>query len=587
LEVLLIGLGLKLHQQNLYFVSSFYSWLTPFADAALFTLTAVPFVLALLMFGGNCWTRPATLLWTIWFYWLGLLQFSEIFTLGIHHLAMLFLAICLAWRTTGILVTSTRWWTFQLPRLVIVGLALHVLILMGWGLCNSRALWQMAASRTAQKEDPDVILIVWDTARAASCSVYGHAQPTTPGLERLAARSVTCERAIAPSSWSVPSHATIFTGQHPHELGTSLRAPLPPGPKTLAEVFHERGYATGGFVGNIRLTGRLTGLDRGFSHYSDCSLSFEEVLYCTRAGRNLSTTPWVRSLVGFYSMLGQKSAAQIHESCLSWASMNADRPCFVFVNCFDVHDPYLPPPPLREKWGPRTHDEKLLMAQWVEDTNWKTTLPAPEATRVAVQAYDGCFVGLDAEFESFLTRWKALDRQRELIVIVTSDHGELFSEHDVFGHSYSLYRNAVHVPLIISAPGLPAGARLSPVLGLRDLPATVIDLAGIPGKPLPGTSFLAKLKSPEPEDARSGSLVLAEIDRCPFPNLPPPYPAAHGPVRSLFLKGFHYTRIESDPPQESLYDFIEDPAESRNLIEDPAQSALVQQFRDALKRGTF
>ena len=116
---------------------------------------------------------------------------------------------------------------------------------------------------------PNVLLIVLDTVRADHLSLYGYDRPTTPALERWARRGILFSEARATAPWTLASHASLFTGRWPHELGVRWMTPLGTTAPTLAEHFGSRGYATAGFVANLIYCSYDTGLDRGFTHYED------------------------------------------------------------------------------------------------------------------------------------------------------------------------------------------------------------------------------------------------------------------------------------------------------------------------------
>ena len=117
---------------------------------------------------------------------------------------------------------------------------------------------------------PNILFIVLDTVRADRLSLYGYERPTTPNLKRLSQRGVRFDNARATAPWTLASHASMFTGHWPHEVGagswmTPLRGNLP----TLAEYVGAHGYATAGFIANVVYCSQESGLARGFTHYED------------------------------------------------------------------------------------------------------------------------------------------------------------------------------------------------------------------------------------------------------------------------------------------------------------------------------
>ncbi len=143
----------------------------------------------------------------------------------------------------------------------------------------------------------NVLLIVWDTVRAANTSLHGYRRPTTPNLLRLASRGVRFDRAFASSSWTLPSHASMLTGRWPHELRVGWKTPVRDGVPTLAGYLASHGYATAGFVANLDYCSRETGLARGFAHYEDFSCSvFDTFNRYVALGRRIDVSSWMSKI---------------------------------------------------------------------------------------------------------------------------------------------------------------------------------------------------------------------------------------------------------------------------------------------------
>ena len=139
----------------------------------------------------------------------------------------------------------------------------------------------------------NVLLIVWDTVRASNLSLYGYGRPTTPNLERLAGRGVRFDLAFSTSSWTLPSHASMFTGRWPHELGVDWKSPLRDDVPTLAEYLSSHGYDTAGFAANLDYCSRETGLARGFVHYEDFPLDvYDAFTRYVALGHRIEVSSW-------------------------------------------------------------------------------------------------------------------------------------------------------------------------------------------------------------------------------------------------------------------------------------------------------
>lgn len=399
---------------------------------------------------------------------------------------------------------------------------------------------------------PNVLLVVWDTVRSASLSLYGHARPTSPVLERLARESVVFDRAFSASPWTLPGHSTLFTGRWPHELSSSWYSRLDDAEPTMAEVFRTAGYTTGGFVANHHYTSYDSGLGRGFDVYQDYRVSREQFLLSsaftqTRSGGRMVRA---RSLSELWSALREfnwyvdvkrgsdrKHSDDINDEFLTWVDGLGSQPFFGFLNYFDAHAGYWSPPEFK-RFG-----------------------------QGAEAAYEAAIAYQDDRLGTLLEELERRGVLENTLVIFTSDHGELFGEHGLNGHAHNLYLPVLHVPLLIRYPGgVPAGVRVGAEVSLRDVPATVLDLAGIDaGGVFPGNS-LTRYWSGTPQEAAS---LLAEVQV--GRNNPPTDPISRGPVRSVLQDGWQY--ILNGDGVEELYDYAGRPGDETNLVELPEHQA--------------
>ncbi|HSM17294.1 MAG TPA: sulfatase [Gemmatimonadales bacterium] len=490
------------------------------------------------------------------------LPFSQI-----HRLAALLLALGVAVQATraltavgrrpAVLVRRATPWLAALVLLAAAGK-------LGWEAVRERRAY--ADLPAPDQRAPNVLLIIWDTVRAASMSLYGHHHPTTPTLERLARGGIVFDWAIATSPWTLPSHGTMFTGHFPHQLSTDWFTPLDGTLPTLAEVFRDHGYATGGFTANGRYTGYRTGLDRGFGIYRDYRVSRSQILWSTQLlnSRVVHDLTLSRSLGEVAAALrafqwtvfdtpgyDTKHAADVNDEFLGWQSAIGSRPYFAFLNYMDSHAPY---------WS-RPSD----LARFTEGTDLEVH-------------YDASIAYLDDQVGTLLGMLGDLDNT---IVVIASDHGELFGEHGLYGHSQSLHFRVLHVPLVVLSPGrAPAGVRVGEPVSLRDLPATMLELAGVSeAARFPGASLSRFWDG-------SGATALALLSEVrEGHNTPDSVPISRGPMQSLVDRGMHY--ILNGDGEEELYDYVADNAETTNLLNAPdsvAKGSDLQWFREELKR---
>ncbi|HEV8195411.1 MAG TPA: sulfatase-like hydrolase/transferase [Gemmatimonadales bacterium] len=425
----------------------------------------------------------------------------------------------------------------------------------------------------------NVLLLILDTVREQSTGLDDSASSRTPALRAFARRGVTFDMALAPAPWTLPSHASFFTGRQLHEHGANWGVPLDNRFPTLAEYLAARGYVTAGFVGNLQFATRASGLARGFLRYDDYQASLGQTVLSSSIGRALAGTTWLRRVFGNHELLNRRHARDVADAFLAWQAQEVGRPFFAFVNFFDAHEPYFPegrsgsilrPGP---KWTRYEHVVGLHSGDnaWIED---KWTLSAPD---VAIHA--GAYQRAVSEADDALGRLLAeLERRGTLantLVIVAGDHGEQLGEHRLFEHINSLYLTPLHVPLVIASPRLPQGIRVPGPVSLTDLPATVVDLLGLAaGAPFPGRSLL-----PLGAPSETGDTVLSELKRGLVRQ--GWYPIGKGPdMYSLVTASHHY--IRNGDNSEELYDLVRDPLETRNLAPDGMSQPLLLRFRARL-----
>jgi arylsulfatase A-like enzyme len=459
---------------------------------------------------------------------------------------------------------------------------LGLVLLTGAGMALGRWVRErrMLAALPAAPTTPNVLLLVLDTVRSFDLSLYGYPRETTPRIAAWAREGVVFDRAISASPWTLPAHAAMFTGHHAHELEADYFVPLEREKPTLATVLAARGYQTAGFVANANYCGWETGLQRGFSHYEDWPISLEQMAWSTSLGRLLSRDRGFRRRIGTTEKLARKSAADVHGSFFHWLDgREPDRPFFAFLNYFDAHQPYLPPAPYDTLWGPVHSDGYPHRAEppTPDHPGWRESDLVP-----ARNDYNRATAYLDAQIGAMLDELGRRGLRENTIIVLVGDHGEEFAEHGVVEHGGSLYRQAIQVPLVITAPDrVPAGLRVARPVSTRELPATVLELLGISETPMPGRSLSRTWRG----DTTSADTLVTELGFAA--NLAEWIPVSRGTMRSVVVDGFHYIRMGDGT--EELYDFLRDSTERVNLAGDSAHAAPLSAGRrtlDAVLRAT-
>ncbi|MBD3869548.1 MAG: sulfatase-like hydrolase/transferase [Acidobacteria bacterium] len=336
---------------------------------------------------------------------------------------------------------------------------------------------------------PSVLLVTVDTLRADRLE----RGELMPHLRRLASAGVTFSNARALTPLTLPSHTTILTGlgTSRHGVRDNIGYHVPPDLPFLAGRFRQAGFATGAFIGGYPLVSDF-GLDSGFDVYDD----------------RLDASP-----LGPAAGHTERRAEDVVDAALGWTRDVAGRPWFLWVHLYDPHEPYQPPDSFKH---PAKH-------------------PYDREVAYADAALGRLLAGLQAAADS------------RMIILVTSDHGEMLGEHGEATHGVFLYEGALRVPLVFVYPGAPAGRVESRPVTLADVAPSLVEAAGLPAVPgLDGRSLL---------DPTGDSVVYLE--------------SIHGRRRYGWAPLYGYLdwplKFIAAPAPE-LYDLNRDPDEQRNLI---------------------
>lgn len=464
-------------------------------------------------------------------------------------------------------------WLLGALTLVIVGMQ------GGKSISESHEVSKLPA---AAPGSPNILVIVVDTLRADHVSSYGYSRQTSPNIDNLARHGVLFENAIAPSSWSLPSHASLLTGRAVHEHGMGNVEAMPwlgwdskalNGLPTLGEALQKRGYRTGAFSANRIYFTSNVGLGRGFIHFEDYFDGVGDAFVRTEFGREFARLYMNRSdkskftrafrALGLGSWLDKdsegsgdyggiygirKRADVVNRETLRWIEKDGQHPFFAFLNCLDVHFAY---------GGPAGYPKPA----WDKGTT--------------IDEYDAGIKYTDDFIGRLFQGLKSRGILNNTIVIVTSDHGEALGDHGLSFHGAVLYWDLVHVPLIISWPGhVPRGVRVEQPVTNADIANTVLDLINAAQDPSPGPTLAAlwgqsppkRWPNPISELPQTNTIVAA--DRAMQGKIPI---ATDGWMSSVVSPQWHLIRHQKYGDQ--IYNWKTDTSESDNLISTPAGRA--------------
>ncbi len=418
---------------------------------------------------------------------------------------------------------------------------------------------------------PNILFLVWDTTRADRMSLYGHSRVTTPRLDDLSSESVVFEHAIAPSFWTVPSHASMFTGMpasvhraNAHSTWLQNRF------VTLAEHLRDGGWDTWMFTANPNLS-RKTNLIQGF----ETVLSQRQDVFKERAialtdaklvadDRSTERSP---AWDGDGNKASKDIGPLMEETLLAWLDERpTDRPWFAFLNYMEVHGPRLPT--LASRSDILDAEEVALGLstkagfKQVGDANHGRLEFGAAERDAMLGVYDAALRELDATTGSLLDSLATRGVLDDTLVVLVSDHGEGFGEHGFYGHNYNLYDELVHVPLLLRYPAALSPQRIERPVSIRDVFRTVIELAGLP---LPETVVPVQglLDEPHPVFAE---LVAFHGSKPGLKRVRPD--GSWIPLRRRFqvVVDGSWKLIRASDGDNELYDLATDPRELTNRV---------------------
>jgi arylsulfatase A-like enzyme len=384
-------------------------------------------------------------------------------------------------------------------------------------------------------DHPNVLLITLDTTRADRLGVYGYARPTSPVLDALAREGAFYERAHSVSSWTLPAHASLFTGLLPRThgaeydpagplvLGNAILGPerwkkirargLRPDVHTLAELVGAAGYRTGGVAGGPWLK-RVFGLSRGFGDWNDDDIT----------------------------NVNGRSSRSVTDAAIAWLDSGDDRPFLLFLNYFDPHTPFYP-----------ARRCVAAIAQPSEIPQGMARTPAELSV-----LYDGEIRCMDEQIGRLFDHLRARGLYDRTWILALADHGEMLGEHGEIGHGNSLYEPELRIPLIVKPPrGDGPRGRIHDPIQTADLFPMILARLGIAVPP--GTQGL----DPRPPDAP----LLAEVEPSGF--------GERGAWRAILSGDLKY--LESGAGDRLLFDIARDPYETHDLAaERPDRAAALR-----------
>ena len=375
------------------------------------------------------------------------------------------------------------------------------------------------------KDLPNIILIICDTLSAKHMSLYAYERRTTPNLERLVEEGFTVyTRCFAPAPWTNPSHASLFTGLYPSEHKTcggnfSLNTNL----FVISEILNSLGYSSLA-LSNNNLISYLFKFDKGFISFLEMWHLFptenfdflekeilnlesekEKIKKILKLFINTNDYKCLKFIISkvwgkIYNVFEDASPFTRHtfHKAIKFI-LNIPKPYFLFMNIMQTHGKYNPPLPHKGKFSaslvqpifPKMYkSEEIWFEYYLKKPNWRDYLEYLKAL------YDEEVLFLDDILIKFIQVLKTQKEYDNTIVIITSDHGELFAEHGHVHHVFTIYNELLHVPLLIKWPDdFKIKGEIANLVQLHDLFSTILDITNSPfPKPKSSKSFLSTEK---------------------------------------------------------------------------------------------
>lgn len=435
---------------------------------------------------------------------------------------------------------------------------------------------------------PNVLWVVWDTVRADRLGLYGYAKATTPRLDLWARDARVFDNAISTAGYTIPAHASFFTGLLPSEhCAYNGFERLDDSFVTLAEQLQGAGYRTFLYSENPNISSDPA---RNFGQGFDQVLHPWSPEYAARAraiverklpDEDRSSELRARLTQGSPGPWTLKAAGELgQEALLDWlADSAADKPWFAFLNYMEAHRPLIPP---------RRHREALMNPTEVErsyrvDRGWLRIweyvfrlreIPDEDLATMG-SVYDAALLELDELFAELLAALEREDALRDTVVILTADHGEHLGEAHLLDHQYSLHDALLRVPLVVRHPAhFAPGRDASPVMNF-DLHPTVLEITGLPSGVSGRSSAQSLLRPLAARDRLSEEPGLPDIGMADVRAAHPDWDPAPFRQRQRAWtdrSGWKYVWRSKGP--SSLFDLNSDPRELRDQIDAEEERAL-------------
>lgn len=466
----------------------------------------------------------------------------------------------------------------------------------------------------------------------------------TPNLDRIAGRGVLFEQAIAPAQWTVPSHASMFTGLYPtvHQVTQSSHS-LSPDLPHIAQVLRQTGYQTVGFCNNPLVGVLNNGFKRGFQTFynyggaipslpqsssrfpwpvSRLAEAYTQFLrrisypiqnffgqsdLAFRISLNAWLTPLWSRLANFKGQ-NERSVRDVADFLRRREKQKVNRPLFLFLNLMETHLPFWPPGEFVDKTAPyfrHSKEARTIMRNWNREAyRWAAPLAEPLGeleSRVLSDMYDAEVAYQDHYLGELFDTLDGRANHDNTLTLIVSDHGDGLGEHDYFGHAFVAYQELVHVPFILHWPQrFRRPTRIGTPVSTRRIYHTILDVVGsLPEWPnldpadVHALTLFQTINGRDPEQNTAYSEIYPPLNFVRAiekrqPQLLQPFRCLS--QRRAIVKSRSDNAlsklIQVDDEADELFDLTADPLESTNVLSArPAEAGRLDQVLKQMTAG--
>jgi arylsulfatase A-like enzyme len=409
---------------------------------------------------------------------------------------------------------------------------------------------------------PNIIWIVMDTARKDRFSCYGYGTHRTPNVDEFSKDAVMFLDAVSAAPWTLPSHASMFTGTYPSQHGAhfsedgSLKHPLINENVTIAEILKVYDYKTAAFVANYGALNSSHGFGQGFDLYYDEPSRIFRFFWGEISSRLYSSLRYKN----FPRINRFLLSSEINPMALHWVRKNKANSFFLFINYMECHAGYkYLPGKFNREYDLNSQMASKLFTQMDKQriTQMKRDI-TPAEHEALLNPVDSRLKYLDDNLGKFFDSLKEMKVYDDALIIVTSDHGTLKGEHNAFGHSSELYNELINIPLIIKYP---RGTNRRGVSNAKvqsvDIMAEILDYLNIRAhEGIQGQPFNEVTHSTIAEVFRRKSNIITGLNPERF----------YRDLKAIYSSDGKYKYIQSSNGQSMLFDLAEEPSEENNLL---------------------